>query len=368
MKQRISSLQAIAIVVNAIVPSSILFIPSYVIQISKQDGWITVLLALAAGLLFAYAIGSVARHNDRSSLMAWLESSFGRLVSSVIGLLLCAYYFITAATMIRQFANYMSEQIMMNTPLFMLVGIIVLVSVYMVSQGIEAMGRVHFIVLVFVLVFVAINIVLLWGQYDFKQFLPILDIAPVRHIPAGIMPLGWLSEIATLLLLLVPFLENKASAIRIAVWGTLLAGIMITLITAVTIAVFGTKIIGALAYPAFAAIGTVEIGQFVERVDVLLLSAWTASMFAKVSVFLFGFFHVLSHTFRMKSHLSLYVAGSALVIATAMYSWPSNIVVAEFSYTTLSLFFLISNYGICCILWCALLFRRRKSGTGEAGL
>ncbi|WP_139991004.1 GerAB/ArcD/ProY family transporter [Paenibacillus paridis] len=367
MKQRISNLQAIAIVVNAIVPSSILFIPSYVIQISKQDGWITVLLALAAGLLFAYAIGSVARHNNRASLMAWLESSFGRWVAFVIGLVLCAYYFITAATMIRQFANYMSEQIMMNTPLFMLVGIIVLVSVYMVSQGIEAMGRVHFIVLVLVLLFVAINIVLLWEQYDFKQFLPILEVAPVRHIPAGIMPLGWFSEIATLLLL-VPFLDKKDSVIRIAVWGTLLAGIMVTLITAVTIAVFGTKIIGALSYPAFAAIGTVEIGQFVERVDVLLLSAWTASMFAKVSVFLFGFFHVLSHTFKMKSHLSLYVAGSALVMATALYSWPSNIVVAEFSYTTLSLFFLISNYGICCILWCALLFTRRKSGTGEAGL
>ncbi|WP_169082769.1 endospore germination permease [Paenibacillus sp. PL91] len=367
MNQRITSLQAVAIIVNTILPSSILFIPSYVIHISGQDGWISILLSVAAALLLAFVIGSICLQNNRTPLLDFLAGRFGKFVSTVIGLVMCGYYFITTVTVVRHFADYMSEQILMMTPLLLLVSIIVLVSVYMASQGIEVMARVHFIVFVFVLLFVGLNVLLLGGQYDFSQFLPVFDSTPIRLAVSGFMPLGWLSEIAALLLLL-PYLEKASSARGIAIWGTLISGILISVITAVTIAVFGTKIIGAMSYPAFAAIGTIEIGQFVERVDVLLLSAWTASMFAKVSVSMFVFFHLVSDTFKIKAHPALYLAGGALVVAMALYSWPSSVAVVKYSYSTLTIFFLLNNYAVSLLIWCGLRLTRHKAKTGEAGV
>lgn len=366
MKQQISSLQAVTILVNAIVPSAVLFIPSYVILISKQDGWITVLFSTAVTVLFVFIIGDICRQSNGKPLLEWLESRLGKVLSTLIGLTLCGYYLITAASIVRQFSSYLSEQLLMTTPLLVLASIIALVAVYMAAQGIESMARVHFIVMVFFMFFVGLNVLLLWGQFDWKQFLPAFDNEPIRYAASGFMPLGWLSEVAVILLLL-PYLKKTSSAAKIALWGTIVSGLLITLVTAVTITVFGTKIIGVLSYPAFAAVGTIEIGQFVERVDVLLISAWLASMFAKVSVFMFGFFQLFSQTFKIKAHVSLYVAGAALVVATAIYSWPSNVAVAEYSYITLSIYFLLNNYTVCFLIWCGLRLTRHKTKPKEAG-
>lgn len=269
MKQRITTLQAIVIVVVAIVPSSLFYIPSFVIQIAKQDGWISVLLALAVSLLLAVVIGHTCMKGDRQPLLKWLQGRFGKVISTGLGLVLCVYYFVASVAIVRQFSNFMSEQALMTTPMVMLAGIIVLVSVYIASQGIESLARVIFVVFLFFMFFVGFNILLIWGQFDFNQFLPIIESPPADHMEAMLMPLGCLSEISVLLLL-TPYLEKPASAIKVAIWGTAISGTIFMCVTMVTIAVFGTKIIGAISYPAFAAIGTVEIGQFIERVDVLI--------------------------------------------------------------------------------------------------
>ncbi|MDQ8737428.1 endospore germination permease [Paenibacillus sp. LHD-38] len=364
MKQRITSLQATVIIVLAIVPSSLLYIPSFVIQISKQDGWISVLLTLAASLLLAVVIGYICREGERKPLLEWLRSRFGKGIATVIGLFLCGYYGITAAVVVRQFSSFMSEQTLLRTPLFMLAAIIVLVSGYIASQGIESLSRVLFVVFLFFGLSVGVNVTFIYGQLDFQQFLPIMESSPNQYIASSFMPLGCFSGIAVLLLLL-PFLEKAASAVKVAVWGTVISGLLMTLVTAVTIAVFGSKIIGAITYPAFAAIGTVEIGQFIERIDVLLVSAWTASMFAQVSVFMFGFFQLVSQTFKLTAHASHYIAGGMVILSMALFAWPSSVVVAEFSYTTLTIYFLLNNYAICFLIWCGLRLTRRKARPSE---
>lgn len=364
MKQRITSLQATVIIVLAIVPSSFLYIPSFVIQISKQDGWISVLLTLAVSLLLAVVIGYICREGERKPLLEWLRSRFGKGIATVIGLFLCGYYGITAAAVVRQFSSFMSDQTLLSTPLFMLIAIIVLVSGYIASQGIESLSRVLFVVFLFFGLSVGVNVIFIYGQLDFQQFLPIMESTPNQYIASSFMPLGCLSGIAVLLLLL-PYLEKAASAIKVAVWGTVISGLLIALVTAVTIAVFGSKIIGVISYPAFAAIGTVEIGQFIERVEVLLVSAWSVSMFAQVSVFMYGFFQLVSQTFKLTTHFTHHIACGICILATALFAWPSSLAVTEFSYTTLVIYFLLNNYAISLMIWCGLHLTRHKVRSSE---
>ncbi|WP_419872167.1 GerAB/ArcD/ProY family transporter [Candidatus Pristimantibacillus sp. PTI5] len=364
MTQRITNLQAIAIIVFAIVPSSLLYVPSFVIQISKQDGWISVLLTMAVSLLLSCVIGYICREGERRPLLEWLQSRFGKGIATVIGLVLCCYYFVTAAVVVRQFSNFMSEQTLQTTPIFMLAAIIVLVSGFTASQGQETLARVIFVVFLVFMLSLGVNLFLIWWQFDLQQFLPIIESSANQYIASGFMPLGCLSGTAVLLLFL-PFLENTASAVKIAVWGTVISGLLFTLVTAVTIAVFGTEIISAMSYPAFAAIGTVEIGQFIERIDVLLVSAWTASMFAQVSIFMYGFFQLAFQTFKLKAHFSHYAAGGIGILATALFAWPNSLVVTEFSYTTLTIYFLLNNYTICLLIWCGLRWTRHKARPSE---
>jgi spore germination protein KB len=359
MKQKLSGVQAAAILINMIVPSAILIIPSHVIEMTRQDEWVSMLLALGLTLVFTLVIGMICRQFSGASVLDWLESRMGRLIAKLLGFSLCFYYLVMASTNVRQYANYIWEQMMMKTPLFIICLVIAAIAVYMASRGVEAMGRIHFNVFMLYISFVVINLFLLGPQYNLNQFKPAFEVPPVQHMFATAMPAGWLSSIASIVLLL-PYLKKDGQAQKIALWSTLIAGLMLVLITSVAVAVFGADIIDAIAYPAFAALGTIDIGQFLERVDILLLTAWMASMFANVSVYIFFLFQMLEGTFKLNSKMATSGSLVLFITVTAVYSWPSHSAVVYFSSGVLSVFMLGSNYSVYLAIWAGLFATRRK--------
>ncbi|MDQ6418653.1 endospore germination permease [Paenibacillus sp. LHD-117] len=368
MKQRITSMQGVAILVNTIVPSAVLQLPGYVIQITKQDGWITILFALLVGLMFTYLIVKICSQSNGKPFMSWMESRFGSAIAFVIGISLCGYYFLTATSVVRQFTTYVLEQLLSATPMLVIASMITLVSIYMAWQGVEAMARIHFIVLAFSFLLMGVSLFLLWGYFDWTNFLPMFETAPMRHLSAATMPIGWLSEISAVLFLL-PYFEKPVQGAKAAIWGTITSAAMIALSVLIIIAVFGVKIINALSYPVFAALSMVEVGNFAERIDVFLLTAWMASMFAKVSVFLFCFMQLLDYTFRVKirSNVLFPYAIAAFICAAAIYTWQRNANFISFSFTTLSLYLILNNYVIHLLIWLGLRLTRRKSMIAAEG-
>lgn len=80
----ISNRQAALLVVNTILPTSFMFLPSIMYQQARQDTWISVLLitvfGLAAGLIFA-SLGS--RFPGRT-IIQYSETILGRLPGKII--------------------------------------------------------------------------------------------------------------------------------------------------------------------------------------------------------------------------------------------------------------------------------------------
>ncbi|WP_028611848.1 GerAB/ArcD/ProY family transporter [Paenibacillus harenae] len=365
MNQRISVLQATAIIVNAVTPSAIMVIPNQVILMVKQDGWFSPLLSFLFILPLIYIISGICRRNNGKPLMECLESSFGKAAATGIALIFSAYYLISSASVVRQFANFISEQFIMTTPLAVIALLITFVAVYIFAQGVEVMGRVSFFVLFVSILFLGMNIFLLWGQYDWNHFLPVFETTPLEQLTASVPPVGWLTDI-TVVLLLMPYMKASAYGGKAAIWGAMMATVFYCLIIAITLAVLGAKLVPSLTYPVFAALGTVQIGEFVERIDFILIMAWMASMFTKVSVFLFCFNQMVLYSFRLRSHNGLYVATCLLVTAIALYSWPRNGAVNEFVFKSLTVYKIINNYALFFLIWIGLLLTKRKSNAEEA--
>lgn len=368
MKQRITTLQVTAILVNSIAPSAVLQLPAHVIHIVRQDGWITMMIALCAGLIFTYVIGNICNMSEGKPFMSWLESRLGRGIALVTGVCLCLYYFIVSVGVVRNFSIFVQDQLLKSTPMLVIAMVIVLVSIYIVWQGAEAMARIHYVVFLFAILLLFIIVSLLWGQFKWTHFQPMLEATPFHHMSALPFPIAWLSEI-TAVLFLLPYFEKPSNGARAALWATVISGLIMTLSVFQIIAVFGVKIIDALAYPSFTAISTVEVGNFAERIDVFLLSAWMMSMFAKVSIFLFCFFQTLDYTLRIKSKSNVIMAFvfAMFICAASVYSWPRNSNYTNFTLTTLTVYMLLNNYFIHLIVWIGLRLTRRKASAAEGG-
>ena len=69
------------------------------------------------------------------------------MVAVILGLLMLQFYLDTTATILREFVNFIKDNVLINTPITVLVILILFITIYMVRQGIEAIARVNSLVI-----------------------------------------------------------------------------------------------------------------------------------------------------------------------------------------------------------------------------
>ncbi|MDF2923745.1 MAG: hypothetical protein K0R57_2659 [Paenibacillaceae bacterium] len=323
MKEKISGIQTVAIVYNTIVPTAILVVPNIVISHSRQDAWISILGALILALGFAVLTGAIVRNNPGMSFPVWISKRFGKIAGLVGGLLLAQYYISISAVILQEFINILSDQILLKTPNIVLMSLILIVSAYAVHSGIEVIARVNGVVTVITMLAYCISFFLFVNLIDFHLLAPVMNNSLSKISFGGLLPLGWMSESA-IILVLMPYLKDTAKAGKYAVYGTVLAGLHLTITVVLCIAVFGPDLPQQFRYPSFSMIEVIRIGATLERIDILFVSFWLCTIYVKMSLFLFGAYHCLTETLQMKPSKPLLFALSMLVLLTTVTSFQSE--------------------------------------------
>jgi spore germination protein KB len=121
MKPAISTTQTVALIQSAITPTMVLAIPSVMVSIAHHDAWISGVIAGIVGLLMALIIAAISKANKGQYFVEWLESRLGKPIGIAIGIMFGIYYFNNFCVIVRVFANFVSDMVLDETPLIMLV-------------------------------------------------------------------------------------------------------------------------------------------------------------------------------------------------------------------------------------------------------
>lgn len=320
MKQNISTLQMIALLYNAIVPTAILVIPNVVMTHSEQDAWISILGAIAVGMVLAVILGSISAKNPGMPFPSLISSRFGRIAGVVAGLILTEYYISITAVILEEFTNILTDQILLETPSLVMMILIMTVVCYAVHQGIEVIARITGVVTTITITIYSLSFLMFINMIDIHQFQPVLNHSFTKIAYGGLLPMGWISEIA-IVLILAPYLKNSRMAGKAALWGTVLAGFHLAITVALGIAVFGPDLPEQFRYPSFTMIEVVRLGTALERLDIIFVAFWISTIYIKLSLFLFGAFHCLTDTLKVKPSRPLLFALALFIIMTAAISF-----------------------------------------------
>lgn len=323
MKPAISTLQTVALIQSAITPTIVLAIPSVMVTIAHHDAWISGVIATIAGMIMALGIALLCKANKGQLFVEWMESSFGRPVGIAIGLFVGIYYFNSFCVIVRTFADFIADIVLDSTPLFMLAAIIVVVTAFTVMQGIEAIARSAFLVLLMIVLIVPISVFVLYADIDFKRLIPLFDTSAARLAIASFPPIGLLSEVAVLLLI-NPYMKNPAHGVRAGLLGTLLGSSQLVLIILLSLTIFGQQLVPFMSYAFVNVMSIVEVGEFLERIEIFTVSVWVLTMYVKLAVFLFAAVHCLFHSLRLRSERHTVIGLSVLAIVTTAVEWPKN--------------------------------------------
>ena len=299
LKENISLTQLFTLIVNFLLGSAI------VVSIGKdaqQNGWIAICLATFIGmglLLFYYSFIQLLPNKNLFEIM---EYCFIRSIAILLSMAYVTYFIYIGTRVLRTFAEMITAAIMPKTPIEIIILSCMLLITYILYLGLEVLGRISeifspyiILFLIFLLIFLPVS-----GEVQMNRILPVLGdgLKPVLKAIFPKMFVFPFGEIVAFTIVLSSINELKKSK-KVALIAVLLAGILLTAGSLLMTTTLGNDAHQYSNFPLLSAARMVSIGEFIERIDAIVVFVMMLGVIIKCSVYFYCSLKGLEYVFRL---------------------------------------------------------------------
>lgn len=258
---------------------------------AKQAAWLAVLIGTLVGLLLFGMYYTLYRYYPDQVLTEYIQDLTGGVVGRILVFLYIVYFIYNAARVLRDFGETLLTFAYPNIPLFVANAVFILVIMYAVRKGIEVLartGELLFFLENLLFIFFVI-LVVITGMIDFSNFRPLLEtgalnIAKVGLVGNSFFPFG---EVLVFTMIF-PYLKSSSNLVKIGIGAVGGAGLFLAFVTAMNISVLGVHLIDRSQFPFLTLIQSIELADFIERLDVYFLLKVILGSFLKVSIYTYA--------------------------------------------------------------------------------
>jgi spore germination protein KB len=330
----ISVRQFTILVIFYTIGTTILIIPAALAADAKQDAWIATILGVILSLLLVLFYNTVGKLFPHLTLVQYNEELFGKWVGKAFSLLFVFFSFIGATTVLFYVGNFLTTQVMPETPIQFIHILFASIVVMGLRLGIETLARSAEIFFPwFILLFIIIA-VFVSPQIDFRNIQPVLE--------TGIKPIlkGALSFVSTASVTFIVFfmifpayVNNPKKARKAFLIATLIGGIIIIVITLLTILVFGPDITARQLYPVYALAQKISVGNFIERIESIAAGMWFISIYFKMTLYFYACVAGLAQVFNLKDYRPLILPLGMILVVYSLVVYPNVAYMAKWDST-----------------------------------
>lgn len=336
---RISTQQLVVLVYTLHFSATELLLPSSLARTGHSGGWLAPLLS------FFLASFPVA-------LM------LGRLPGRLLTLLAGLFNLVLTALCLRDVVELIPVAILPATPPLAVAVPFIVVATYGAYCGAEVLARLSFFFVVTAIVILVLGITTLTELLSPYRLLPLWEQSPVQLFGAAWPTTGWYAE-SWSFFPLAAMTDQPQLVWKGLTLGALLAAFHLMCCTAMAIGVFGHELVANFAFPIFALFQQITIGEFVERLDVILISICLLGMLVKTAAHLWLAAGATGFGLGMANHRPLLPA-LGLVAVVLMWLIPNLPWLFIFSTTLWIPFSLGLGYGVPALLLAASWIRTRQ--------
>lgn len=299
LKENISLSQLITLLLNFLLGSAIVLGSGIN---AKNDAWIANIVAAIIGLGIMWFYAFLVKRIPGKNLFELLEFCFGRKISIGLSFLYSGYFIYISSRVVRDFGELMASAIMPNTPIEMDSLTFTLLMGYVIYLGIEVMARTSeiFTPYLFIFFFLLAIFLIASGEVNFTQLKPVLSegIKPIAKTVFPRMITFPFGELVVFLVIL-PVVTNTRYLLRVSLIGVGLASFFLITSSVLMICTLGTDIMQRSNFPLLSVARNVSIGNFIERIDALVVFIMMLNLFVKGSIFFFAGLKGLEYIFQM---------------------------------------------------------------------
>lgn len=324
-KGKISSIQAILLMLSMILPTAVLTVPAVTVKFAKQDAWLSIIIATLGGLLIAWLVVSLSQRFPGKTLFEYAEEILGKVPGKIVGFLYIWLFFLQIGSgVVREFGSFLVTVLMPDTPLIVFNIVVVIVAAYAVRNGLEVLGRANQL-LIPTTVLLAMVYIFSTGNMKLSRVLPIFDGGLLPIIKGAFVPTMWLGEIVTLTMI-IPYLSKPREARRVAIISVLLVSFFLTASILEALLIFGPNLTGHWLYPVFNAARLISAGTSLERLETVIVLAWILGGFFKIGVFYYAAVLGSAQLLELRDYRPLVLPIGVILVALSILVWGESIV------------------------------------------
>lgn len=322
-KEKISIHQFTVLIILITIGDAILVLPAIVTEFAKQDAWLSTILGLAFGLAIVYLYVVVGCLYPTLNLVQYSAKILGKWFGSIVSIFFLGYLFLSATAHVRELGDFITAQILTQTPIQIIHFMFIFLIVMIVRSGLEPLARTGELLFPIVFTFLIILLALVLPNVHMNWVQPILV--------NGIKPLLKGSLVATafpfmelvVFLMILPSVNVQKKIRKGFFIGTIIGGVVLILTVLLCILVLGESATSRNIYPTFTLARVIHIGQTVQRIEGLIAITWTITAFLKISLYIYAFHIGLVHLLKLKGYRILTFPIGMILFASAILVSPN---------------------------------------------
>ncbi|MFS0876377.1 endospore germination permease [Solibacillus isronensis] len=360
-KGKISALQMELLIVPTIIATGILSIPSAAAKFAQHDMWMTPIAGSFLGFLTVFIAWKLHQLFPKMTPVQYSEEILGKLLGKIFGFVLISFYIHNTGIIVRQYSDFITKNVLLETPTLLISVTIILVSAMAVRGGIEVIARAAVICTTLYLS-TAVSLLFLIKDIDVSYMLPILENGLLPVMKGGFIHQAWFSEFF-ILAFIFPFIKNSKEGLKSGMRASFYVMLMLLYVNFFVLTLLGVSSANQF-YPVYSAVRAINVLGFFENFEVIIMASWVLGSFVKIAIFLYVSSLGLAQLFRLSDYRLVVFPLSVFIIFFSYWDIPNLVVLVDYMTSIMPFYFVLVQTILPLILLLIAYARRKRSESG----
>lgn len=324
-----------------------------------RDMWISIIgaILLALPMLLVYArITSLFPGKD---LFEILELSFGKIGGKLISLIFVWFAFHLGALVLRNFGEFIVTVALPETPMIVPMIFFAFLCIWGAKSGIETLAKCADYFIVFVMGLIVLYGLLAVGSMDTDNIPPIMGKGLLEALKGVHSAFTFPFAETVVFLMVFSSLREKKSAYKAYIPALLIAGGVVIYISLRNIMVLGPLTIKAVYFPSYSAISRVNVGNFLQRIEIGVTIVFLLSGFIKISICLLGATKGAARVLGLEDYRRLVVPIGLLMVNLAFTVYKDIVEMFEWAFKVWPYYALPFQVFLPILIWIVVELKER---------
>jgi len=270
-----------------------------------NDAWLAILIGIILTVPLVLIYARLLALYPGQNLFDICLQVFGKWAGRVLILIYVWYALHLAALVLRNYGEFMESEAMPETPMLVPMLLVALLCIFAVIKGIETMGRSARLLFNICIATVIFVLLLTIGRIEVENIFPIMDHGWMPIWKGAFSAFSFPFAETVLLTGIFSNVKDGKSFVRIFLYGLLISGALVVFITFRNICVLGTYTMSNVYFPSYAAVGRINVGSFIQRIEGTVSIVFIICVFMKVSVCLLAASQGIAKLFNLQTYRSV---------------------------------------------------------------